>query len=445
MYIIRVSEARPSLWDLCVLTCYDFQSTQDFTDPLHCVLDAYQAIGDQIPICTSFQHLFTSKPHTKDILVTLYKDILEFHRMTIGHFKQRSKQSLSRDAKHCPADRDSDWQTLFKTSWKDFGLRIDYISDNVKRHRTLLENGASIADFETMQQSRQTATMSLEREIKHREMSRRDTIRTWLCPSDCESHQRAHRQTRSICPDPGRWLLNNSQFKAWLDPEFCSVPLLWLNGIPGAGKAFVKSKFHTLNKITGKTILASIVVDEARCVLNSSVAFFYCKHGDKMRSSFTALARSILAQVLLQNDHLLPYFFDMACTNGDTVLSSAHIAEQMLGAALGACERIYLVIDGLDECGSVERKRISTQFRTIVDTLPPAAMGSIRCFFISQDDGPAQKTLADLPTIKMTSENEIDLTNFAAVRHERIEEKFGELRSTGHHIANIISARAQGA
>lgn len=192
----------------------------------------------------------------------------------------------------------------------------------------------------------------------------------------------------------------------------------------------------------GKTILASVIVDEVRRVPNSTFAFFYCKHDDEKRSSFMAVARSILAQILSQNPQLLPYFHEKACIGA--VLSSPEIADEMLHTALNSCEMAYLIIDGLDECKEAERNKISKRFLGIIEALPPANMDSIRCLFVSQDDGPARKTLGHLPTIKITTENKEDLKDYAAVWHQKLEAKFGSLRSNESHIGNIISARAQG-
>lgn len=192
----------------------------------------------------------------------------------------------------------------------------------------------------------------------------------------------------------------------------------------------------------GKTILASVIVDEVQRVPNSTVAFFYCKHDDERRSSFIVVARSILAQILYQNPQLLPYFHEKACIGA--VLSSPEIADEMLHTALNSCEMAYLIIDGLDECKEAERNKISKRFLGIIEALPPANMDSIRCLFVSQDDGPARKTLGHLPTIKITTENKEDLKDYAAVWHQKLEAKFGSLRSNKSHIGNIISARAQG-
>jgi hypothetical protein len=292
----------------------------------------------------------------------------------------------------------------------------------------MIESGASMAEFEEIQNHRQTAILAFEKQMRDQDILHRDTVKAWLCHFNCEAQQGNHRDTRSVCKDPGRWLLDDPRFKEWFAPDYCSAPFLWLKGIPGAGK----------------TILASVVVDEARHVQNSTVAFFYCKYDDERRNSFMAVARSVLAQVLSQNSHLLPYFHEKACVSGDAVLSSTAVAEEMLQTALNSCGRVYLIIDGLDECGQKERIKISSLFPRITEALPPEDMDSIRCLFVSQDDGIAGKTLGHLPTIQITTENKEDLKDFAAVWHKRIEVKFGELRSNDSHIANIISARARG-
>jgi hypothetical protein len=106
-----------------------------------------------------------------------------------------------------------------------------------------MESGASIEDFEAIQNSRQAAINVFEKQMKDQDNLRREIVQAWLGPfncESCESQQRTHLSTRSVCKDPGRWLLDNPRFQDWLNPDYCSKPLLWLNGIPGAGKTFIK-------------------------------------------------------------------------------------------------------------------------------------------------------------------------------------------------------------
>ncbi|KAH8586238.1 hypothetical protein B0O99DRAFT_644911 [Bisporella sp. PMI_857] len=394
---VDVSDAISYLWGPMK---YILHFAQEFWEAFDLVLDAYQKLGLQLLAYLSFEQLFISTPHMRDVLVMMYKDILCFHRDAIPHFKQRH------------------WKRFFEASWKVFAPAIDHIERNLEHYRRLVTSRVSITEFEAIQNHRQTTTNTFEKQMKDHNALRQDTVKAWLRHFDCKGQQESYRDTRSICRDPGRWLLNHPLIQDWFNPDFCPEPLLWLNGIPGAGK----------------TILASVIIDEAQRVQSSMVAFFYCKHDGESRNSFLAVARSILAQILSQNPRLLPYFDEKACISGDTVLSSAEIANEMLQTTLNSCGRTYLIIDGLDECAPKERKNIISCFSAITE---------IRCLFISQDDGFTGKTLRDLPTIRITTENKEDLKEFAAVYHKKLEARFGELPSN-YHIANIISARAQG-
>jgi hypothetical protein len=103
-----------------------------------------------------------------------------------------------------------------------------------------MESGTSVADFEVIRNSRQAAIIAFEKHMKDQGNLRREIVKAWLCPFSCESQQETHLKTRSVCKDPGRWLLDNPRFQDWLNPDYCSKPLLWLNGIPGAGRIFIK-------------------------------------------------------------------------------------------------------------------------------------------------------------------------------------------------------------
>ena len=156
-----------------------------------------------------------------------------------------------------------------------------------------------------------------------------------------------------------------------------------------------------------------------------------------------SVARSILRQILLQNDHLLPYFHEKASVSGDAILTSMAIAKELLDAALNSCEKAYIIIDGLDECQRQDRKEIASWFETTVEALPARRKGSIRCLFVSQDDV-TLVSFQSIPMIKIMAQNQSDIKSFAIKWHKRLEDKFGALRTKTTDISLIISARAQG-
>ena len=53
------------------------------------LLDAYQQIGENIPLLGQYQAMFADNAYMQGILELIYKDILEFHRRALKFFKQR--------------------------------------------------------------------------------------------------------------------------------------------------------------------------------------------------------------------------------------------------------------------------------------------------------------------------------------------------------------------
>jgi hypothetical protein len=129
-----------------------------------------------------------------------------------------------------------EWKKLFKASWRDFTLKVDHIKESIAQKARSIENRVSITQFEEIQKSRFIKDLEFNRIKNEQDSQRRAMIRQWLSPFDCESEQIRFRNARSICKDPGRWLLHDSRFQKWFNPENCETPAIWLSGIPGAGK-----------------------------------------------------------------------------------------------------------------------------------------------------------------------------------------------------------------
>lgn len=135
------------------------------------------------------------------------------------------------------------WKQLFRASWRSKLPEIDCIKQNMRRNRRLIENRVTFAEFEEIQNHRQSAMNASGREKIARDDRCQAVVRQWLSAFPCDEELDRHRNTRSICPDSGRWLLENEKFKKWLNPDFCLSPLLWLSGIPGAGIHLYPPKF----------------------------------------------------------------------------------------------------------------------------------------------------------------------------------------------------------
>jgi hypothetical protein len=206
----------------------------------------------------------------------------------------------------------------------------------------------------------------------------------------------------------------------------------------------LKQMTHDL--ATGKTVLASLVVQEARKLeSNPTVLYFYFKQDDSDRHNFLSMARTFLIQILEQNQHALDYFYSRCCNSGGALLTSRTIIEELLKLALGNCESAYIVLDGLDECSSrKERGEIVGWFREMIENLSPDVRDRLRCLFISQNDS-ARKDYRDLASITIDADNnEEDIEEFSKVQSKKLVAKLRISEKDADEIATSVAASAEG-
>jgi hypothetical protein len=127
------------------------------------------------------------------------------------------------------------WRQVFQAVWKGFTLKLDELKDNMERHRRLVESQASIVQFEESQKARKLAESQF-RELQDVFVRRRwPEVQGWLSAYNSKIQHQLCTKAKEECPGSGQWLLTDVRFQKWSDLVYCSTPLLWLNGIPGAG------------------------------------------------------------------------------------------------------------------------------------------------------------------------------------------------------------------
>ncbi|KAF1840937.1 uncharacterized protein K460DRAFT_410330 [Cucurbitaria berberidis CBS 394.84] len=385
---------------------------KNYADAFNALLDAYLEIGENLPQFTQYQTVFQSNSHMQLALAYIYEDILEFHKEALRYFRQRT------------------WKELFHATWRSFSNTVTHLSKNLHRHKSLIESQATIVQFEALQDLRTQSQRNYE-EYNRSELDRkRLSVQQWLCPINAQTrHEDA---TKNRYGDSGDWLLKDPRFKKWYDFDYCHEPLLWLSGIPGAGK----------------TVLTSRVIDECRKLPHAKLCFFYCRNTDETRNAFVSIARTMCSQLMSGNDMIVQLLYDRAAKSSDVVLSSVSTAKALLDTVLQTCDKTqktYIIIDGLDEYNREDRKEMTTWFRELVRNVPSKELGQLRCLFISQDDGYARKDLSDCSAIRLKpEETRRDIQAYCQMWHQRLDQKFGPLDPKQYNISEIVTARAQG-
>lgn len=143
----------------------------------------------------------------------------------------------------------------------------------------------------------------------------------------------------------GMWLTEGTQFKQW-----CNVKgsKLWLSGIPGAGKS----------------VLAGAMVDEclklSTLMPGTATAYFFCTYRDNETHEPENIMSSIVAQLARQKEAA----FSIAQKCYKEFMKDDHLPEtpsieklqNTIRDICGVFDQVFIVVDGLDECGDhVER------------------------------------------------------------------------------------------
>lgn len=210
------------------------KAASTFAEAFDSLLDAYQRIGEQIPLLSQYETYFSNYPIMRQVLRLQYEDILNFHWKAMKYFKQRSmfhKNSLQSTLLTCIV-----WKQLFRALWRSFNTQFGEIIRNLEKHRLLIESQASITQFAEILSTRESTETVLENQRKEEIRKQRELVYQWLSAANYEGDQETYTKTRRAYPGTGKWLLRHNRFHSWFDPDFCSNPLVWLTGIPGAGE-----------------------------------------------------------------------------------------------------------------------------------------------------------------------------------------------------------------
>ena len=257
-------------------------------------------------------------------------------------------------------------------------------------------------------------------------------------------------ELRQEYPASGRWILQHPFFRNWKDFTCPNADLLWINGIPGAGilpfYTQVSHRYIPLaNLDPGKTMIASLIIEEMKTIDSVDLAFFYCKYNDNQKNSFTDVLRSILVQLVQQNEDLLSYVYDACCSSSEVTLESSSRLKSLVETSLRSCSDCCIIVDGVDECEETEEKKIIEWFLGIIENMPQHDAATIRLLFVSQRDKVTENLLAKAAVIPLDSRyHQEDIRAYARHWSEKLQRKFGISESSAGQISTAVADQAKG-
>ncbi|KAI9858937.1 MAG: hypothetical protein M1813_007239 [Trichoglossum hirsutum] len=401
------------------------QTASNWADSFEILLEAYEQIGEEIPLLEQYKAIFDYSPYMRKVLGLIYFDILEFHKRAIRFFSGRV------------------WHQVFRSAWKDFGTRFKHILDSLRRHKELIQSQAHLLYFQQYQQDSQAALLHIQQYEQNRlqvldklgtleeteSEKKYIAVMEWISGANTKLDHESFRDIRHEYPGSGDWILKHEKIQNWKEADTPVSSILWLNGIPGAGK----------------TILASVVIDSCMDDQLFTTGYFYCRGSDPEKNNCTSIFKGLLNQLLSQCRDLVPYCHDRHLSSGELTLTSPGLTKQLLELFCQRIQKQYIIIDGLDECDPTERKLVLSFLNVMVDRCDMYQPGKLRVLFVSQDYNDIRKALPTAAIISLgPTDNENDIKAYVKEWAMNIQRKFGLEKDQVDLIITLTCARARG-
>jgi hypothetical protein len=131
------------------------------------------------------------------------------------------------------------WKIALTLTCRTFDDMFDDVLRNLERSKQLLLTSADVAHFREAQEARFKFQDYIKEEGNRARRERKSRVRSWLKPHPHTNQHHDLRQVRQQYPQTAKWIFQELAWKDWLRTSRDTARVLWLSGIPGAGKLVV--------------------------------------------------------------------------------------------------------------------------------------------------------------------------------------------------------------
>ncbi|KAJ4200223.1 hypothetical protein NW767_007744 [Fusarium falciforme] len=178
----------------------------------------------------------------------------------------------------------------------------------------------------------------------------------------------------------GLWLTQGPEFEKWYTTRGSKI---WCSGIPGAGKS----------------VLAAAIIDDClqRNATNqgTALAYFFCTYRDEKSQAPTSILSSLCSQLARQGENafeiLKEYHDELTCERQLQAEPSTNKLIKILRRMCSSFDRVYLIVDGLDECVT----HVEECVESLAALLPSPCDETLNLAVLSRDEVPIRDILGD--------------------------------------------------
>ncbi|KAL2288601.1 hypothetical protein FJTKL_03959 [Diaporthe vaccinii] len=302
-------------------------------------------------------------------LIALYKACLELLAKAIGLLDKNCFQKTVHSILHPDA--------MIKEAGSDFSDLESRVSQNVEMASAEISKDLLI-QIRKLDMPIARIDEGVSKVLKSTDEKEERKSYKWISPVLVWDHHRsvAEKRLDGTC----EWLKDHTKFQDWKASSGCA--LLLLQGLSGAGKAFLTSKVIDDIGDKGK-LLDSGPHDEA-------LAFFYFSRNDTSRNSGLACLRSLVRQFKGRSP-------------------SPDLCEAQLVKSMDLFSRITIVLDTLDKCNEDDREGLVKTLTSLMGN----SSRPLRVFISSRPDEQTREAVYDQASLEVSMEvNHDDIAKF---------------------------------
>ncbi|KAH9889111.1 hypothetical protein F4778DRAFT_753995 [Xylariomycetidae sp. FL2044] len=234
-----------------------------------------------------------------------------------------------------------------------------------------------------------------------------------------------------ILENSGQWLLRHETYIKWRDAPASEI--LWLHGIPGAGKTKLSSR-----------VINTAISSQGEA---SGIAYFYCNKNRHEHRDPRSILASLVRQLAFDPRQLA--VADLARREYDSEKKRGFAGQltiprctKLLTDLSGLYADVYLLIDGLDETDESTR-------RELMEALDKVITGSksvVKVYIASRDDRDIKEMYGERNHLRISAtDNQEDIERFVVDKMERSawcrENMTTELRA---EVIGVFRTKSQG-
>ncbi|KAG8851937.1 hypothetical protein FRB91_007150 [Serendipita sp. 411] len=217
---------------------------------------------------------------------------------------------------------------------------------------------------------------------------RKEVLR-WLKGADPTTNHNAARKKHAH--GTGEWLLDSKEFKSGVEDD---GKIMWLNGIPGAGKT-----------VLSYTVI-EYLISECKNNIEGRIAYYYFDFRDHEKQTTSGCLKSLIYQLCEQSEKIPAVVQDLHAECKSATPGLFQLTMTLIGL-LDDGSKHFAVIDALDECIEEEAEQERQLFFEALQEIISSASGRYSIFIASRPEVDISCNLTELGAINFKIQNNL--------------------------------------